>query len=106
MDRLFVHRFKDWIQDEPEGDPAFDTARERHDENRHERREVFAEIGPVDIADVRQHERTDDDERRRRDGGDTRDGTDERAEEKGESEQTGYDRCRETGPSALGDTGS
>ena len=43
--------------------------------------EVFAEIGPVDIADVRQHERTDDDERRRRDGGNARDGTDERAEE-------------------------
>lgn len=80
MNRFFVHRFENRIQDETEGNPAFDATRERHDENCHERREVLAEIGPIDIADICQHQGTDDDEGRSCDGRDTRDRTDERTE--------------------------
>ena len=90
-------------RDESEADAVGDVVGERHDDDREQAGERLREVVEMDVRDLADHQKSDQDERRGR--GECRDGRENGGEQDGDQEQRGRDVRGQAGPAALGDAG-
>ena len=94
---------QDHVEDDARADARGDRVRERHQDDREERRDGDLVALPVDAGHLRDHEEADDDERGGR--GLRRDDLDQRREERREQERDAGDDGREARARTLADAG-